>query len=222
METRSAWVFFGAILLLGGVAVLTAADLHLPGNHQGYEPVQPIAYSHRLHAGELEIDCLYCHFGATRSQHAGIPPASVCMNCHQHVTAGFDAVLQERERAAAEQRDPGRVISPELQKLYDALGLDEQLNRDPSRQPQPIEWVRVHQLPDHVHFDHRVHVQRGLACEQCHGPVRSMERVRQESDLSMGWCVQCHRSQPARPLASASPAPASTRHVSTDCASCHF
>lgn len=203
--------------LIGLWVILAGADLRLPGDHRGYEPEQPIAYSHRLHAGELGLDCLYCHTGATRSRHAGIPPASVCMNCHRMVTAGFDAVLAERELAAIEGREPRPIVSAELKKLYDALALDDELNPDPEREPRPIEWLRVHNLPDFVYFDHRVHVARGVACETCHGPVQAMERVSQFSDLSMGWCVQCHRDNSADP-----DAPLLTGHVSTDCSTCHF
>lgn len=204
------------LTLLSGLLVLAGtSEVRLPGNHEGYEPTQPIAYSHRLHAGELNIQCQFCHYGAERSRHAGLPSASVCMNCHRTVTAGFDAVLQERERAESEGREPDRVVSPELRKLYDALGLDDDLQ--PTGQPgRPIEWVRVHNMPDFAYFDHRVHVGRGLACETCHGPVQGMERIRQFSDLSMGWCVECHRQTPSVPGGPPE------EHVSTDCAACHY
>ncbi len=203
------------MLALGAAVLAGTAEVHLPGNHEGYAPVQPIAYSHRLHAGELRIDCQYCHHGAETSRHAGIPSASICMNCHATVTAGFDAVLQERERAEREGREPERIVSSELRKLYDALGLDEDLQ--PTGASTPIEWVRVHNVADFVYFDHRVHVARGLACETCHGPVQSMERIRQFSDLSMGWCVQCHRDSSVAPETGAG-----RDRASTDCAGCHY
>jgi hypothetical protein len=193
-----------------------AAMFHLPGNQQGYEPAQPIAYSHRLHAGELQIQCLYCHFGAAKSRYAGIPPASVCMNCHRFVTAPLGAVRAEDELAAKEKRPPRPVVSPELQKLYDALALDANMRRDPNRAPRPIAWTRIHKLPDFVYFDHRAHVNAGVACQQCHGPVESMERVRQVSDLSMGWCVNCHR-QANRTGIAGQPV-----NASTNCSTCHF
>ena len=224
MERRNLGIITTLLLLFGGIAVFSTAEVHLPGNHQGYEPVQPIAFSHRLHAGEMQIDCRFCHFGADRSRHAGIPPASLCMNCHQHVTASFDAVLEERQRAEADGDEPQRIVSPELRKIYDALGLDQDLRPDPTLEPKPIEWVRVHNLADFVYFDHRPHVARGLSCQQCHGPVQSMDRMRQDSDLSMGWCLDCHRSQPGQRITEA--LSGSTLdpevHVSTDCASCHF
>jgi len=182
-----------------------AAMFHLPGNQQGYEPVQPIAYSHRLHAGELQIQCKYCHFGADKSRHAGIPPASVCMNCHRFVTASLGAVRAEDEIAEKEKRAPHPVVSAELSKLYAAVN-----------GPQPIAWTRIHSLPDFAYFDHRPHVNAGVACQQCHGPVESMERVRQVSDLSMGWCVNCHRDANRTGIAG------QRVNASTNCSTCHF
>lgn len=193
---------------LGISCVLLAARLgqfHLPGNQQGYAPAQPIAYSHELHAGEMQIPCLYCHFGAQTSRHAGVPPANVCMNCHKEVTAPLGAVHAEDALAVKENRKPRRIVSPELQKLYDAI-----------RQNQPIAWNRIHALPSFVYFDHRAHVRVGVACQQCHGPVETMERVRQFSDLSMGWCVNCHRQTKQTGVGSVSVSP------STDCSACHF
>ncbi len=226
MDPRVFKMLLVIALVAGGAVVVASSDARLAGNHQGYEPEQPIRFSHRLHAGELAIDCLYCHFGAEKSRHAGIPAAGLCMNCHSQVTAAKDAMLEEEALATAEGRAPRTIVSPEIRKLYDALGLDSERKPDPSKTPRPIEWVRVHNLPDFVWFDHRVHVARAVACESCHGPVQSMERVRQESDLSMGWCLDCHRTNPAvaAPLDPAAPLSSSPHpdHVSTDCASCHF
>ena len=191
---------------LGAIALVAESGLRLPGNHQGFQPAQPIAYSHRLHAGELGIECLYCHSGAQRSRHGGVPSAQVCMNCHKVVTAAFDRVIEEKQLAEAEKREPRPIVSDELRKLYRALGLNDALERDPSIEPRPVQWVRVHEIPDYVYFDHRVHVTRGVACQTCHGLIQTMERVRQESDLSMGWCVNCHREQQA----------------TTDCSACHY
>ena len=191
---------------LVAIALFAERGLRLPGNNQGFQPVQPIAYSHRLHAGELGTDCLYCHSGAQTSRHAGVPSAQVCMNCHKVVTAAFDRVIEEKQLAEAEKREPRPIVSDELRKLYRALGLNDALERDPSIEPRPVQWVRVHEIPDYVYFDHRVHVTRGVACQTCHGLIQTMERVRQESDLSMGWCVNCHREQQA----------------TTDCSACHY
>jgi hypothetical protein len=204
-------------ILLVGVSLLSAlAGYRLPGNNKGYRPVQPIEYSHRVHAGEMAIACLYCHSGAERSRSAGIPSANMCMNCHQYVTASLGA-LREEERSAKEAgREPRAVVSPELQVLYDALGLDEQMQPDPTRQQRPIEWVRVHTLPDFVAFDHRPHVAAGVACQRCHGPIESMDRVRQFADLTMGWCVDCHRESSGTRLAGRPVDP------SLDCVTCHY
>lgn len=217
-------VIFGLCsLLLGLVVVALTSEVRLPGNHQGYAPVQPIEFSHRLHAGELGMDCLYCHYGARSSRHAGVPPADLCMNCHKTVTAGFDAVLEERDLAEAEGREPARIESAELRKLYDALGLDEELNPRPDAEPRPIEWVRVHDMADFVYFDHRVHVARDVACESCHGPVRSMDRMRQEESLSMGWCIDCHRTRRVSVHGEASLEGERVEdHVSTNCTTCHL
>ena len=210
------------LLLLVGLAFSTLTLLprlgsyHLPGNHQGYEPTQPIAFSHRLHAGELQISCLYCHAGAEQSRHAGIPASNVCMNCHKSVTASLGAVRDEEKQAQQENRKPMLVESTELRKLYDALALDEKLQPDAAKAPMPIAWVRVHNLPDFAYFDHRAHVNVGVACQRCHGAVETMERVRQVEDLSMGWCVNCHREANRTGVAG------KRVHASIDCAACHY
>jgi len=220
----NARVFASVAVVFGVTAIVATAEWRPPNLHQGYAPEQPVAYSHRLHAGELGMDCLYCHSGARTSRHAGIPPTGVCMRCHATVSAGFDAVLEERSAAEAEGREPRRIVSPEIAKIYAAMGLDEDL-RPLAGGGRPIPWVRVHALPDFVAFDHSVHVARGLACATCHGPVQAMERVRQESDLSMGWCVSCHRERTAEPglvLEGADGRLAAGEHVSTDCGACHY
>lgn len=208
------------IVLLIGLAfsllilIPQVAAWRLPGNQQGFEPTQPLAYSHRLHAGELQIPCLYCHFGAESSRHAGIPPVNLCMNCHRSVTAPLAVVRMEEGAAKQASRPPRRIVSPELRKLYDALGMDEALK--PVRTAAPLEWVRVHTIPDFVYFDHRAHVTTGVTCQQCHGLIETMERVRQVETLAMGWCVNCHRQ--------VNQAGVSGRRVyaSIDCVTCHY
>jgi len=155
-----------ALLSTALLGAVTARELSRVGVRQGYQPVQPIAFSHRLHAGENKVPCLYCHFGATRSRHAGVPPAAVCMNCH---------ALLARE-------------TPEIRKLKDAV-----------EQGRPLAWVKVHSLPDFVYFNHSQHVLGAVACQQCHGPVESMVRVRQDMPLTMGWCLDCHRRSGVTP-----------------------
>jgi len=127
----------------------------------GYSPVQPVAYSHKLHAGNLGMDCRYCHIGVEQSAHAGIPPAEVCMNCHARVKK--DSPLLARVRESYESG-------------------------------QPIPWVRIHRLPDYVHFNHQAHVNAGVSCVSCHGRVDQMVEVRQVEPLSMAWCLDCHRN----------------------------
>ena len=210
------------LLLLVGVSFSALAlvpqlrSWRLPGDHSTFEPPQPIAFSHRLHAGELSTPCLYCHSGAEKSRHAGIPAASVCMNCHSYITAPRSAVRAEEALAKKEKRKPRRVVSAELAKLYDAIGAGPDMKRDAGRATHPIAWARIHRVPDFVAFDHRPHIAGGVACQTCHGPVETMERVRQVETLSMGWCLQCHRQSNGvvvngRPL-----------QGTTDCAACHF
>jgi nitrate reductase gamma subunit len=188
---------------------------HLPGNQQGYEPVQPIAFSHRLHAGELEVSCLYCHADAEKGRHAGIASASVCMNCHRFVTAPSRDMRAEAELAKEEKRQPRTLISPELAKLYAALGVGDKPQVGPTGPTTPIRWVKVHNLPAFTRFDHGAHVRAGVDCQRCHGPVENMERVRQVEDLSMGWCVQCHRDANQNGVAGREV------HPSNDCTTCH-
>ncbi len=210
------------LILVVGIALAALAtvprfaQLRGPGNNRGYEPVQPLAYSHRLHAGELQIDCQYCHSGAQRSRYAGIPSAGVCMNCHKFIRAPRSAVRAEELAAKEEGREPLRVTSPELAKLYQALALDENLEPSADGEPQAIRWARIHQLPDFVYFDHRPHIAAGVQCQKCHGPIETMERVRQMEDLSMGWCIDCHRD----PFTSGGDA--GNPVASTDCVSCHY
>jgi hypothetical protein len=130
----------------------------------GYAPNQPIEYSHKLHAGMLGIDCRYCHRAVEQGPHATIPSSETCFNCHQQV-----------------RRD-----SPLLAQLIAAHTEGPDLGR-------PIEWVKVHMLPDYAYFDHSVHVAAGVGCESCHGRVDQMEVVHQTQPLSMKWCLDCHR-----------------------------
>ncbi|MFC5625850.1 c-type cytochrome [Algoriphagus winogradskyi] len=154
--------------LVVALVAKTALDgLYSVGVQQGYAPEQPIAYSHALHAGTLEIECQYCHTGVEIGRSANIPSANICMNCHTHV--------QNVQGAEG--------VSPEIQKIYDAVDNN-----------QPIEWVRVHNLPDLAYFNHSQHVVVGeVECQTCHGPIQEMEVVGQHSALTMGWCIDCHR-----------------------------
>lgn len=160
----------GAVLGLGGlVAVVLAVNFLFSPNytHAGYAPRQPVPYSHRLHAGELGMDCRYCHQGISeRRPQALIPTAETCMNCHQAIKKDSPLLAPVRESAAT--------------------GLS-------------VRWVRVHELPDYVYFEHGRHVAAGVGCVSCHGRIDTMEVVRQERALSMSECLDCHRA-PERQL----------------------
>jgi hypothetical protein len=217
MKSRmTTYTLLVALLFSTLVLARRVGGFRLPGNQQGYEPVQPIAYSHRLHAGELQIDCLYCHSGAEVSRHAGIPATSTCMNCHRFISAPWGAVRAEDEAARKEGRKPARIVSPEISRLYAAMGLNGEGQPDPQAAARPIEWVRIHKLPDFAYFDHRAHVNAGVPCQTCHGPVETMERLRQFETLSMGWCVNCHRE------VNTAGVQGKAVKASTDCATCHY
>jgi len=135
------------------------------------------------------------------------------MNCHRFVSAPKDVVLKEEEQARLEARPPHRIISADLEKLYDALGLDDQLQPDPHKKTSPIAWIQVHNVPAFTRFDHHAHVNAGIDCSECHGAVETMDRVEQVKDLSMGWCIDCHRDKKIdSPM----------RSTITDCSSCHY
>ncbi len=162
-----------AIVYCGYVTVDATTKL---GRQKGYQPTQPIKYSHALHAGKHKIDCQYCHSTAYKGKHANIPSLNTCMNCHKQVSTG---PLYGTE---------------EIAKIYDAVGWDA-YTKTYSKPPKPVEWVRIHNLPDHVYFNHAQHVNAGkVQCQTCHGPIETMEEVYQYSPLSMGWCINCHRN----------------------------
>jgi menaquinone reductase, multiheme cytochrome c subunit len=155
---------------LAGV-LLGAAPLYLTGlvwygaspktTDVGYEPKQPVPYSHALHAGQLGLDCRYCHNTVEQAAHAAIPATQTCMNCHQTVHTKSEKLAPVR--ASWETNDP-------------------------------VEWVKVHDLPDYVYFNHSAHVTRGVGCVTCHGRVDQMDEVYQQEPLSMSWCLDCHRN----------------------------
>jgi len=157
-------ILITAVIISGEVIFIEATNL---GRQQYYQPEQPVWFSHKVHAGQNQIDCKYCHFTADKSMHSGIPPVAVCMNCHNQVKKG--KITGETEIA----------------KVIDAYNNGE-----------PIEWVKVHNLPDHVYFNHSQHVNVGkMDCTECHGDVAKMDEIIQVNDLSMGWCIECHRTK---------------------------
>jgi cytochrome c2 len=157
------FVIILVVIFLGYRAADSAVDM---GRSQGYMPTQPIKYSHKLHAGEMQIDCKYCHVGVEKGKQAGIPTVNICMNCHKAVGETVNGT--------------GKEEIAKIRKAYET--------------GQPVEWVRIHNLPDHVYFNHAQHVKAGgLECQTCHGQIQEMEVVAQNQPLSMGWCINCHR-----------------------------
>lgn len=170
----------------------------------GYQPKQPVPYSHALHAGAVGIDCRYCHNTVDKAAHAASPPTETCMNCHARI----------------------RATSPLLEPI-----------RESAKTGKPVEWVKVHDLPDYVYFNHSAHVTRGVGCVSCHGRVDQMVEVYQKEPLSMGWCLSCHRAPEAhlRPPSEATnmtwqqPSPtfgaefrkANNINPPEDCSACH-
>lgn len=169
--------FTALLILLVTVFVcynLVDGAIHL-GRQQGYQPTQPIRFSHELHAGKHKIECQYCHTTAADGKHSNIPTINTCMNCHKNVQNGPEY---------------GKT---EIAKIYAAAGWDP-AKGDYVNEPKPVEWVRIHNLPDHVYFNHSQHVTVGkIPCQSCHGPVEEMKEVYQFAPLSMGWCINCHR-----------------------------
>lgn len=169
-------VLFCLFLIFSG-GRLAWNELLAVGVQQGYQPEQPIAFSHKIHAGENGVDCNYCHSGARHSKSAGVPSANVCMNCHTYINSGTISGTEE------------------ISKIYDAIGFDpESKTYIEGYEQKPIKWVRIHNLPDLAYFNHSQHVNvAGVECQTCHGPIEEMVVVEQYSPLTMGWCIDCHR-----------------------------
>ena len=175
---RAKWAVLGIVgaLALAGSGIIAAGE----GAFGGRTTLdQPIDFPHDVHAGTLDIPCMYCHYSADRSRSAGIPPVQTCTGCHMPV--GDQPLFQ--------------ADSPELQKLAEY-----------ARQGLPIPWVRIYDLPEHVQFPHMMHVNAGLECQECHGPVEQMAEIELAQPLRMGWCIDCHTERNAR----------------IDCTVCHY
>lgn len=153
-------------LLVGGVVTAGVTYYFTPKySRVGYTPVQPVAFSHAIHADQLGIDCRYCHNGVEKSWYSNVPAASTCMNCHNQVLKDDPKLALVRESAAT---------------------------------GKPIAWVQLHKTPDYVYFNHSVHVNRGVSCVHCHGPVNKMDEVRHSKSLGMSFCLECHRDPAAK------------------------
>ncbi|MBK9509371.1 MAG: c-type cytochrome [Cytophagaceae bacterium] len=197
IRTAAVWLF----IILATKASLDG--MFKIGVHQGYAPQQPINFSHKLHAGDMAINCAYCHTGVYKGKQSGIPSSSICMNCHNTI----------------------KKESPEIQKIYAAI-----------EKNQPVEWVRVHNLPDLAYFNHSQHTQvAGLDCANCHGDIAKMEVVEQRTTLTMGWCIDCHRKTDVNAKGNAYYDAILTAHNKTsketmkvedigglECAKCHY
>lgn len=172
------FIFFMVLILIIFLGSAGWKGMWETGVHQGYQPVQPIKFSHQLHAGINKIDCQYCHTGAYKSKNASIPSLNVCMNCHNYV--------QATEKYNGE-------ISPEIQKIYKALDYNPDTKvYGPNK--KPVEWIRIHNLQDFAYFNHSQHVKvAGIQCQKCHGPIQTMSEVYQYSPLTMKWCINCHK-----------------------------
>ena len=173
---RSTGFVFLVIFLVAALVFKTTIDgLYSIGIQQNYQPKQPIAFSHKIHAGQYEIDCKYCHTGALKGKQANIPSPNICMNCHTQIRTGTN------------------TGEGEIAKIYSAIGYDVATGSYTGKQ-KPIEWVRIHNLPDLAYFNHSQHVNvGGIECQTCHGPIQEMDVVKQFSRLTMGWCIDCHR-----------------------------
>jgi hypothetical protein len=168
--TRRVHLALTVFLLSAVLGVSFGAYILWPSRREaGYEPAQPIDFSHKLHAGELQIECLYCHTGANRGAHAIVPPVSTCMNCHTEV----------------QPKDENGEVVPAMAKLLDHWERNE-----------PVAWAKVHDLADFAYFNHSRHVTRGVECQECHGAVETMERVQRVYGQKMSWCLDCHTQEP--------------------------
>ncbi len=200
------WVAVWAAAAAVYVAVVITFGFSPQATDVGYQPVQPVPYSHALHAGKLGMDCRYCHNTVEVSAHANIPPTQTCMNCHVSI----------------------RPASPKLAPVRESWATG-----------KPVEWIRIHDLPDYVYFNHSAHVRRGVGCVTCHGRVDRMEVVYQVQPLSMQWCLDCHRNpqkylRPVEEVTNMAWQPPEPQEVfgrklmqrynirpSTDCSTCH-
>lgn len=179
--------FLAVIFVLLGSAYMVFGYFMQVGVDTGYQPIQPITFSHVVHSGDNKIDCQYCHSSAKNSKTSGIPSVNVCMNCHKSISEYNGELFGGHSKA---------YLDGEIQKVYDAIGWDkENLVYKEGYQQKPIEWVRIHNLADFAYFNHSQHVTvAGVTCQKCHGPVETMEEVKQFSKLTMGWCIECHKT----------------------------
>lgn len=213
MTSGSKWALVPAFLAIAITATLLSAYSGASSS-QGFSPVQPIAFPHPVHVKTLGLNCLYCHYSANKSPDPGLPAVGTCMGCHTMIGPNRPAIDGQPARQSAE-----------IKKLHEFA---------PIGQPDKwtaIPWVRIHKLPEYVRFPHMRHVNAGVTCQSCHGPIQDMAQVSQHASLNMGWCLSCHvkgydlkagltaagDTTPAQQLAAAEP-----RKARYDCAVCHY
>src|SRR6476661_10154772 len=229
MTKRRKWTAIPGLIALATAAILLSAYSGASSS-QGSQPQQPINFPHTVHVQRLGMNCLYCHNAANKSPDPGLPAVSTCMGCHNMI--GPDRPKSDLGEARK---------SAELQKLYkyaDAAGMGAGMGPN----AKPIPWVRIHKLPEYVHFPHTRHVNAGVTCQTCHGQIQKMERVYQFASLNMGWCVSCHvngyspkegqeaagyqplQAAPGQGVALAAAAASSgeRKKARYDCANCHY
>jgi mono/diheme cytochrome c family protein len=178
-------LFVSAVFLLLASGFFVYSYLAQIGVDKDYSPIQPIHYSHRIHAGSNGINCKYCHSSARVSKNAGIPSLNVCMNCHKNIAEVSDTTATPEHSKA--------FYDLQIQKLYDAVGWDKATQKYTGK-TNPVKWIRIHNLPDFAYFNHSQHVTvAGIECQKCHGPVETYEVQKQFAPLTMGWCIDCHR-----------------------------
>jgi hypothetical protein len=190
---RRIYIAVAVLVFSGSLGVSFGAYVLWPSRREaGYEPEQPIPFSHKLHAGELRIDCLYCHSGASKGPHAWVPPVSTCMNCHGEV----------------QPKDDQGELKPGIATLLEHW-----------EQDKPICWNKVHDLADFVYFDHSRHVAAGVLCQECHGPVESRDYMRREYGMKMSWCLECHKQKPSANDPAVEQG--QSTHAPINCTACH-
>ena len=190
---RRIYIAVAVLVFSAALGVSFGAYILWPERREaGYEPPQPILFSHKLHAGTLQIDCLYCHYGAKHGAQALVPPVSTCMNCHREV----------------QPKDKQGQIKPGIATLLEHW-----------EKAEPIRWNKVHDLADFVYFDHSRHLAAGLACQECHGPVETMDHMRREYGQKMNWCLGCHKQPPTETSPPAEPGRATRAPI--NCSTCH-
>lgn len=200
MSLRTLIIISLLVTFVGAFFLLRTKSFVIYGDQFGYEPVQPINFSHKIHAGDNKINCMYCHSNADKSKAAGVPSVATCMNCHSKIYQNLTDPAQKAD----------------VEKIYAAIN-----------ENKPIEWVKVNDVPDFVTFNHSRHVTANISCQTCHGPVETVERVSQQNTFTMSSCVNCHRTynnmvidENGQPQPAA-PGDPKVLKPSTDCAVCH-